>query len=121
METYCSPAETRVEVLNEDATQYRFRDDETVFFLFNPFDDAVMGRVLDNLYESLRRRNRQVWVIYSNPRCRALLEFGGVFLKVSEHRLPGLRAFVYTNAGTDPAVLGSLEASRRRSLDSVAT
>ena len=99
---FCSDASPEVVILDEDAARYRFRDDETVLFFFNPFRDAVMRQVLDNVYESLRRRNRQVWIIYSNPRCRSLLESGGVFLKTSEHRLPRTRAFVYTNVGTDP-------------------
>lgn len=112
---YCGSSAPRVEILNEDAARYGFRDDETVLFFFNPFRDAVMRQVLDNLYESLRRRSRQVWIIYSNPKCHPLFESGGVFLKTSEHRLPRTRAFVYTNAGTDPTTARRSQAATMRS------
>lgn len=118
---FCGDSAPEVAILNEDAARYRFRDDETVLFFFNPFHDVVMRQVLDNVYESLRRRNRQVWVIYSNPRCRSLFESGGVFLKTSEHRLPRTRAFVYTNAGTDPATVRMPAAPTVRSISGRAT
>ncbi|MFC5136751.1 class I SAM-dependent methyltransferase [Actinomycetospora rhizophila] len=113
VQKYCSSTEERVEILNEDAASYELSDDEVVFFFFNPFAEAVMSMVLESIYRSLRRRNRQVWVIYNNPRCRALFESGGVFLKVDEHRLPRTRAFVYTNVGTDPRSVRSLLPERR--------
>ena len=102
---YNPSASDRVEILNEDASLYELRDDETVFFLFNPFEEAVMSKVLENIYRSLRRRNRPVLLIYSNPRCRSLIESGGIFLKVAEHRFPRTTAFVYTNAGTDRSAI----------------
>ena len=100
---YCSSTDERVEIVNDDAALYTFRDDETVLFFFNPFQDVVMCRVLGNLYESLRRRNRRVWVIYSNPRCRSLFDAGGILQEVGQHKLPRTRVIVYTNVGTDPA------------------
>lgn len=111
---YCSPQEGRVEVLNEDATRYAFQDDETVLFFFNPFREVVMNCVLENVYESLRRRNRRILIVYHNPECRSLIETGGIFLKIDEHRLPRMRAFVYTNVGSDPMAMRRQEAARDR-------
>lgn len=120
LERYRGPATGHVEVRNEDASDYRFRDDETVLFFFNPFEEAVMRSVLENVYRSLRRCNRRVWVIYNNPRCRDLLESGGVFVKVGEHRLPRIAAAVYTNVGTDPRSIRAEHAGTPRTSERLA-
>jgi len=39
-----------------------------VCFFFNPFDEATMAAVLDRLRDSVRRRPRAVYVVYTNMR-----------------------------------------------------
>src|SRR5262249_42574867 len=54
----------KVEVVCGDASQYVFPDEVTFLFLFNPFNEVVLERVLDRMEESLRRRARDIYVFY---------------------------------------------------------
>ena len=65
---------TEIAIINIDAKDYQFEDDESVFFLFNPFDDIILKEVLDNIYISLKRHKRQIWMIYANAVHKNLIE-----------------------------------------------
>jgi SAM-dependent methyltransferase len=58
------PIGASIEVVHEDAGRYTFKDDETVFYFFVPFDDEIFGRVLENIDASLKRRPRQASLVY---------------------------------------------------------
>lgn len=62
------------DVINVDAGDYKFNNIEDVFFLFNPFDEVILKKVLDNINESLKKDNRRVWMIYANAVHRELIE-----------------------------------------------
>jgi SAM-dependent methyltransferase len=66
-----------------DATAFQFPDHPLVIFLFNPFAESGMRRVLLNLEQSLRRSSRPVYVIYHNPLLEHVLSEGGFLRKVS--------------------------------------
>jgi SAM-dependent methyltransferase len=55
------------EVVTVDAAKYEIKDDENVFYLFNPFDDVVMNKFIQNIETSLARQPRNIWIIYQNP------------------------------------------------------
>jgi hypothetical protein len=50
-----------------DATSYDLPPEPTVLYFFNPFTEAVMARVLENIEDSLRAHPRHLLVIYNNP------------------------------------------------------
>ncbi len=50
-----------------DATTFPFPDDPLLVFLFNPFGEAQMRRVVANLERSVRAHPRAVYVLYHNP------------------------------------------------------
>ena len=50
-----------------DAAQYVVQPDENFFFFYNPFDNTVLSRVLDNIGESLRSHPRRILIVYYNP------------------------------------------------------
>ena len=50
-----------------DATAFPFPHDPLVLYLFNPFPESGMRRVLANLQQSLRAQPRPVYVLYHNP------------------------------------------------------
>ena len=56
-----------ITVIEGDVTGYEIEDDQNVFFLFNPFDDVVLGAVVKNIQKSLRRTPREIVIIYYNP------------------------------------------------------
>ncbi|MFC5141965.1 methyltransferase domain-containing protein [Actinomycetospora rhizophila] len=87
----------RITVVHADVAEYELDDDETVFFLFNPFREEVMKGFVRNLEQSLQRSDRQVWVIYVRPGQRHVLDASDVFVSTDEYRLTRLQVVVYSN------------------------
>lgn len=79
----------------EDAVSYQFSGDETVLYLFNPFDGAVLGQVIEPLLTSLAARPREVWIVYHNPVWREVIERRNAFDLVGEWSAGGGRFVVY--------------------------
>jgi hypothetical protein len=50
-----------------DATEFVFPAEPTVLYLFNPFPEPGLRRVMANLELSLREHPRAVYVLYHNP------------------------------------------------------
>ncbi|MCG8424205.1 MAG: class I SAM-dependent methyltransferase [Proteobacteria bacterium] len=57
----------RVEFLCMDAADFVPPPEPTVFYLFDPFDDVVLGRVVSNIQSSLARHPRPVLFVYMHP------------------------------------------------------
>lgn len=85
------------EIIESDVVDYEIRDDENVFFLYNPFDKVVMNRVLRNITMSLEKKQRKIWLIYNNPVYLDIIESQGVFVKLEEFILGGNDFVVYMN------------------------
>lgn len=84
------------EVVTIDAAEYDIKDDENVFYLFNPFDDVVMNKFLRNLDASLARAPRPIWVIYQNPVNQDVFERHGAFRLVRRFGQRGNTVAIYT-------------------------
>ena len=54
-------------IVNTDARVFAVPDDANLFYLFNPFDAAILGQVIDNIVRSVRSVPRKCTVIYANP------------------------------------------------------
>jgi len=61
-------------ILCKDATEFSFPLNNVVLYLNNPFDGAVMKRVLDNIDYSLIQNPRGVRIVYWNPFSANLFE-----------------------------------------------
>jgi len=85
--------DSRIE--NVDAACYPVKDDECVFFFYNPFDDKVLEKVLGNIRLSLQSTPRPIHVIYARPLQRHLLDDDPFWCKVGETSAGGLDTFVY--------------------------
>lgn len=62
------------EVHAMDAREYRFGADDTVLYLFNPFDDTILRPVLENWRRSLTESPRAAVLIYQNPVWRSVVD-----------------------------------------------
>lgn len=63
---------TPIEIFNADAADFDVRDG-TAFFMFNPFGDKTLAKVVDNVKASLRTNPRNIRIVYYNPAHRHLL------------------------------------------------
>ena len=70
---------TSIEVLQRDASTFRFPRDPLVLFMYNPFSIPVMQSVITNLCRSLRETPRRVVVIYLRPELAELWQFAPGF------------------------------------------
>jgi tRNA G46 methylase TrmB len=86
---YQSPVQkcSHIELICQDARNFVFPPDPLVVYLFNPFPEPILKRVLTNLQESLRHHPRRAYVIYYNPVLEHALQNNGFLLKMtySEH------------------------------------
>lgn len=65
---------TVIQVINEDAANYQYEENDNIFFLYNPFDEVILEKVLKNITASLKRKNRKIWMIYANAQHSELIE-----------------------------------------------
>ena len=56
---------------------YHIRQDDSVFFLFNPFDGNTLSSFLSRLDESCQRFQRTTYFLYANPEYGRVLEARG--------------------------------------------
>ena len=59
-------ANTPIEIIYDDAAKFNFKN-EAIFFMFNPFKQKTLGRVLINIKKSLKNNPRRINIIYYNP------------------------------------------------------
>ena len=62
-----------VTFLNETAEKYSIKENDTIFFFFNPFSDKILSKVIHNIEESFYEVNREIKLIFYYP----TLEFVG--------------------------------------------
>lgn len=62
----------RVRLLLQDAAAYTPPPDPCVVYMFNPFREGLMARVLHNLRSSVARSPRDLWIVYYNPQLQEL-------------------------------------------------
>ena len=56
-----------VESVCGDATEFSFPAEPMAIFLFNPFPESGLRRMIGNLEQSLQAHPREVYVLYHNP------------------------------------------------------
>ena len=71
-----------IESVCADAGEFVFPDEPMVIYLFNPFPETGLRRVLGNLTRSLLQRPRAVYVLYHNPLLEHVLGENGAFNKI---------------------------------------
>jgi SAM-dependent methyltransferase len=72
-----------LESICADATEFPFPDEPTVLYLFNPFPEAGLRRVIANLEQSLRARPQAVYVLYHNPLLERVLGKSAALRKIA--------------------------------------
>jgi len=57
---------TKVRIYPGDAADFAMPDEVSVIYFYNPFFGSILAAVLDRIEKSLRRRSRQITLIYFN-------------------------------------------------------
>lgn len=75
-----------IELVHGDASRLELPDDPCVIYLFNPFRERAMGRMMLKLKWSLQRRPRDLWLIYYNPKFGYMMENSPYLSRVTSGR-----------------------------------
>jgi SAM-dependent methyltransferase len=71
-----------LESICADATEFSFPVEPTVLYLFNPFPESGLKKVIANLEQSVRAHPRAVYVLYHNPLLERVLSESAALQKV---------------------------------------
>jgi len=63
-----------VDSIYADATTYTLPNDISLIYFFNPFDEVVMRKVIENILQQKENFESDVYVIYGNASCDVLKE-----------------------------------------------
>lgn len=72
-----------LEALCADATRVTLPDGPLVIYLFNPFPEAGLRRLIAHLTEILSEKARPIYILYHNPRLESVLLESGRFRKIA--------------------------------------
>jgi len=72
-----------LESICADATTFPFPDEPLVLYLFNPFGESDLRRVVTNLGQSVHTNPRPIYVLYHNPLLEHVLAEGGFLRRLS--------------------------------------
>ncbi len=92
--------QTDICIVEGDAVDYEVRDDDNVFFMFNPFSAALVEKIVQNIVRSLASKDRKVFIIYNNPRWGETVERQGFSLFLDQD---GGEWLVYSNTAQSTA------------------
>jgi SAM-dependent methyltransferase len=71
-----------LECICADATNFPLPAEPTVLYLFNPFPESGLKRLVSNLEQSLRQNPRPVYVLYHNPLLEHVLRDSAALHKI---------------------------------------
>lgn len=71
--------ETEMKVITGDAAEFECIDRYNTFYFYDPFRGETFRKVMDNIENSVRRRNRIVKIVYANPWMHKEVERNGIF------------------------------------------
>jgi SAM-dependent methyltransferase len=71
-----------IESICRDATDFTFPAEPILLFLFNPFTESGLRRVISNLERSLREHPREIYVLYHNPLLEHVMAESGAVKKI---------------------------------------
>jgi len=72
-----------IESICADATSFPLPPGPLVIFLFNPFPEAGLRKMVENLRQSLEKSPRAAFVLYHNPQLEKIVGEGGHFEKIA--------------------------------------
>lgn len=84
-----------VEIVNEDVLKYNIKNDENIFYFYNPFDNYVMEIIIERVMKSITANPRKVWLILNN-----FTPFSDMI--ENKFKLPAIKKFIY--GGTEIAI-----------------
>jgi hypothetical protein len=77
----CMPSSVRYKILNDDIKNMRLNEEiknifdlVNLYYLYNPFIGDVFESFMENIADSIKRNDRDIYIIYANPTCESIVE-----------------------------------------------
>jgi SAM-dependent methyltransferase len=90
---------TEFKIIESDVVDYIINPDENVFFMFNPFDEIILNKIINNITTSLNIQPRRILIIYNHPKYNNVIEQQDKFARLEECVFGGIRFALYSNYG----------------------
>lgn len=90
---------TDFRIIESDEVGYAISAYENVFVMFNPFDDVVLGKVLENIASSLLKCPRKILIGYYSPQHNETIARHGIFIPEKDVTFWGHHFSIYSNEG----------------------
>lgn len=74
-------------VINENVEDYEIGDQDSVFFMFNPFTEAVLNHFLEKIDKSCHEFPRSIYFLYASPQYEQLLLDNGYAIIYQKHMM----------------------------------
>ena len=85
----------KIEIIKGDVLNYRYNNNETVFYLFNPFTNNILDKLCGDIVRSFNSNPRRILILYVNPKFHdSIVEKG--FIKINEINLINLMCYIYS-------------------------
>ena len=65
-----------------NAAEFQFPREPVICYFYNPFQEVVLRKVLENMRRSLAAAPREIYILYLNPVHRCLLDDSGFLTPV---------------------------------------
>ena len=103
--SYSNPAQQCVSVRAEhmDALLFPFPELPCLLFLHNPFDEAILGPVIERLKASFRGNPRRIIILYIDAVHHRILDACPIFARVAQGIVPDSKGETYMIWETQPA------------------
>lgn len=90
---------SRITIVSTDVLDYQMKDNENIFYLFNPFDQAILSQFIQKVTSSYKRVARPIFLIFHNMPCsNALLADSEIFFKYARLVYGSICFTVYSTA-----------------------
>jgi predicted RNA methylase len=86
---------TDIEVISGDAGAYELPPEVTVAYFFDPFEEDVIRRVIEQIHRSLLNAPRKLTIIYYGPAWAEAFEERDWIVKIHDFNFPRRRCYVY--------------------------
>jgi len=78
---------SHIQLLLLDVLEFAIPAERTVYYLYNPFDEATTAHVLDKIAGSVMEHPRDVWIVFVFPLCGDLLNSASFLERKGEGKI----------------------------------
>ena len=85
----------KIKIFEGDVLDYKFNNNESVFYLYNPFSNIILDKLCDHIVRSFNTNPRKILIAYVNPKFHNSI-IGKGFVKIHEINLINKMCYIYS-------------------------